>query len=118
MNSFTGIGRLTRDPEVKYSPTGVPTTKFQIAIDRGYGENKKTDFIPITVFGRDAAPDGTSRSQLAENCAQYLTKGKLAGVTGSLRYSSWEKDGQKRSAIEVIADRVDFLSPKEQEESE
>jgi len=100
------IGRLTRDPELRFTQSGVAVASFTLAVDRNWrnaqGE-KETDFINIVAW-----------RQLGERCANYLSKGKLAAVEGRLQIRNYEdKDGQKRTVAEVIADDVRFLSPKE-----
>jgi len=107
MNKWTGIGRLVRDPELRYSPSGVAVTTFTIAVDRRFknaqGE-KETDFIQIKTF-----------KQLAELCANHLSKGKLAGVSGALQISSYnDKEGNKKYSTDILADEVQFLSPREE----
>jgi single-strand DNA-binding protein len=106
LNRIVLIGRLTRDPELRYTQSGVPVASFTLAVDRSFknaqGE-RETDFINIVVW-----------RQQAENCAQYLSKGKLAAVDGSLQLRNYTgNDGIKRTAAEVNADTVRFLSPKE-----
>ena len=106
LNRIVLIGRLTRDPELRYTQNGVAVASFNLAVDRNYknanGE-KETDFIDIDVW-----------RQQAENCANYLSKGKLAAVDGSLRIRTYEtSEGQKRKAVSVLADSVQFLSPKD-----
>lgn len=106
LNRVVLIGRLTKDPELRYTPNGVAVTSFALAVDRNFksaqGE-RETDFINIVVW-----------RQLAENCANFLAKGKLAAVDGRLQIRSYEgQDGQKRTMAEVIAENVRFLSPKE-----
>lgn len=102
MNNVVLIGRLTRDPEVRYiseSQTAVAT--FTLAIDRptGAGKEKKTDFPRITVFGRQA-----------ENCERFLTKGRLVGIQGRIQTGSYtDKDGKTVYTTDVVADRVEFL---------
>lgn len=97
-------GNLTRDPELRYIPSGQAVTNFTIAINRNYttqaGERREeTSFIPIVVWGKQG-----------ETCNQYLTKGRAVLVEGRLQQHSWEtQEGQKRNTIEVIADRVVFL---------
>lgn len=108
MNKWTGIGRLTRDPELIYIPSGVAVDTFTIAVDRRFknaqGE-RETDFITIKTF-----------KQLAELCSQFLSKGKLAGVSGELQIRTYnDKDGQKHWVTEIIADEVQFLSPKSED---
>ena len=105
MNKWTGIGRLTKNSELRYTPSGVAITTFTLAVDRRFknaqGE-RETDFFTIKTF-----------KQLAELCAQYLDKGKLAGVSGELQIRTYDdKDGQKHWMTEIIADEVQFLSPK------
>lgn len=106
LNRVVLIGRLTRDPELRYTQSGIAVASFTLAVDRNFknasGE-RETDFIDIVVW-----------RQQAETCANYLSKGKLAAVDGSLRIRSYEtQDGQKRRVAEVVADSVRFLSPKE-----
>lgn len=104
VNRFVGIGRLTRDPELKHTPNGVAVASFNIAVDRQFksanGE-KETDFIPVITW-----------RGLAENCGRYLSKGKMVAVEGRLQIRTYEKDGQKRTVAEIVADNVQFLSPK------
>ena len=102
LNRVVLIGRLTRDPELRYTNAGTPTASFTLAVDRGYknaaGE-RETDFIDVVVW-----------RQMAENCANYLAKGKLAAVDGKLQIRAYTaQDGSKRKAVEVIADTVRFL---------
>ncbi len=106
LNRVILIGRLTRDPELRYTQSGKPVCSFTLAVDRSFknaqGE-READFIDITVW-----------NQQGEHCANYLAKGKLAAVDGSLRIRSYTgNDGVNRKAIEVIADSVRFLSPKD-----
>ena len=106
LNRIVLIGRLTRDPELRYTQSGIPVTSFALAVDRSYknaqGE-RETDFINIVVW-----------RQQAENCANYLSKGKLAAVDGSLQLRSYTgNDGVKRTVAEVVADTVRFLSPRD-----
>ena len=95
LNRVVLIGRLTKDPELRYSPSGVAVTSFTLAVERNYknaqGE-KETDFIPCVVF-----------RQLAELCANYLAKGKLAALEGRIQVRTYEgQDGQKRWVTEEI----------------
>ena len=106
LNRVVLIGRLTKDPELRYTPNGVAVTSFTLAVDRNYknaqGE-RDTDFIPCVVY-----------RQLAELSANYLSKGKLAAVEGRIQVRSFEgQDGQRRWVTEVIGDNVRFLSPKD-----
>ena len=92
------IGRLTRDPDVRTTQSGTTVARFSIAIDSGFGDNKRTDFPSIVCFGKTA-----------EICEKYLSKGSQVGVTGRLQTGSYEKDGTKFYTTDVIADRVEFL---------
>ncbi len=102
MNSVALIGRLTRDPEVRYTAgTQMAICRFSIAIDRPTrsGDEKKTDFPSITVFGKQA-----------ENCEKYLAKGRMVGIQGRIQTGSYKnKDGQTVYTTDVVADRVEFL---------
>lgn len=105
LNRIVIIGRLTRDPEMRQTPSGTAVCTFTLAVDRSFksanGE-RETDFIPVVVW-----------RQLGETCAQYLAKGKLAAVDGRLQIRTYQaQDGSKRTAAEVVADNVRFLSPK------
>ena len=102
MNKWIGIGRLCRDVELRFTPnTGNAVANFTLAIDR-IGTDKGTDFIDIVVWNKQA-----------ENCAQYLAKGSLCAVDGRLQIRTYEaKDGQKRRVAEVVANSVQFLTPK------
>ena len=98
LNRVILIGRLTRDPELKYTPNGTAVCTFSLAINRKFNK-EETDFIDIVVW-----------RGLAETCASYLGKGRLAAVEGRLQVRSYEnQEGQKRKVTEVIADDVRFL---------
>lgn len=102
MNSVVLIGRLTRDPEVRYTAsTQMAVASFTVAIDRPVraGGEKQTDFPRVTVFGKQA-----------ENCEKYLAKGRLVGVQGRIQTGSYQnKDGVTVYTTDVVADRVEFL---------
>ena len=99
MNSVVLIGRLTKDPAVRYtSDTQTAVCTFSVAIDHGYGDKKRTDFPSVVVFGKQA-----------ENCERFLKKGRLVGVQGRLQTGSYDKDGVTVYTTDVIADRVEFL---------
>ena len=105
INRVVLVGRLTRDPEIRQTQSGIAVTRFTLACDRPFGGQdgkKETDFIDCTVWRKQA-----------ENVAQYLKKGNMAGVDGRLQISSYEaQDGSKRQRAEVVADSVRFLEPK------
>ncbi|MDH6674967.1 single-strand DNA-binding protein [Paenibacillus sp. LBL] len=102
MNRVILIGRLTKDPELRYTPTGVAVTQFTLAVDRpftGQGGEREADFIPIVTW-----------RQLAETCANYLRKGRLTAVEGRIQVRNYENNEGKRVYVtEVIADNVRFL---------
>ena len=102
MNQVSLIGRLTRDPEVRYGAASqLAVARFSIAIDRGKdkdGNDRGADFPTIVCFGKTA--------ELVE---RYLGKGRLVGITGRIQTGSYEKDGRKVYTTEVLADRVEFL---------
>ena len=102
------VGRLTRDPEMKYSSSGTGIASFSMAVDRKYQPDKKnklTDFFDIFCFGK-----------LAETVAEYLMKGKLILVEGELQQQRWESDGEKRSKIKVLMNNFSFLESKKTED--
>lgn len=106
LNRIVLIGRLTKDPELRYTPNGKAVASFALAVDRPFrnqqGE-READFINIVVWGAQA-----------ESCANYLSKGKLAAADGRLQIRSFDgQDGQRRWITEVIAESVRFLSPKD-----
>lgn len=100
------LGNLTRDPELRYLPSGDAIVDFSIAVNRKSGKEKKEE---VSYF------DVTAFAKTAELCAEYLKKGSKALVVGRLRQDSWEKDGVKKSKIVIVADTVQFLSGKDAE---
>lgn len=105
LNRIILIGRLTRDPELRYVPSGQPVASFTLAVDRPFtnqaGE-RETDFIDVVAWRK-----------LADQVAQHLTKGRLVAVEGRLQIRSYEtQEGQKRKVAEVVADAVRFLDRK------
>ena len=111
MQKFICIGNLTRDPELTETPSGVAVCKFSIAVSRDYADadgNRETDFFNITVWrGR------------AESCGKYLKKGNKVAIVGRLQNRSYEdKDGVKRTVTDIIADEVEFLTPKQSAEDD
>lgn len=104
LNRVFLIGRLTKDPEVRQTTNGTPVANFTIAINRRFrsptGEVKEeTTFVGIVAW-----------QKLAELCRQYLSKGRAVLVEGKMQNRSWEtEDGQKRSTLEIRADRIEFL---------
>lgn len=106
MNKAFLIGRLTRDPELRYSSSNAPIVNFSIAIDRQYTNSngqRETDFINIVAFQKQA-----------ENIKKYVTKGSLVAVDGRIQTRNYDdKDGKRVYVTEVVADRVQFLSSKQ-----
>ena len=104
INRVVLTGNLTRDPELRTTSGGTSVCKLGLAVNARRknaqtGEwEEKPNYFRVTVFGR-----------LAENCHEYLAKGRSVGVDGRLEWSQWERDGQKRESIDVIADTVQFL---------
>lgn len=102
LNRVILIGRLTKDPELRYTPAGVAVAQFTLAVDRGFSSNREereADFIPVVVW-----------RQLAETCANYLRKGRLAAVEGRIQVRNYENnEGRRVYVTEVIADNVRFL---------
>jgi single-strand DNA-binding protein len=107
------VGNLTRDPELRYAPSGAPVCNFDLAVNRTYttqaGERRdEVCYITIVAWGKQA-----------ETCAEYLSKGRTTLVEGRLSQRSWETpEGQKRSKHEVVADRVQFLGGRKGVEEE
>ena len=100
MNSIILIGRLTKDPELRYTQAGKAVCSFTLAVDRPYsGDKKEADFINIIVWNK-----------VGENCAQYLSKGRKVAVQGRLQIRNYEDDkGYKKYITEVVANSVEFL---------
>jgi single-strand DNA-binding protein len=106
VNKVFLIGRLTQDPELRYTPNGAPVTDLRLAVNRitGGGEEgerrEEVLFVDVTVWNRQA-----------ETCCQYLNKGRAVHVEGFLRMDTWDDrtTGEKRSKIKVVAERVQFL---------
>lgn len=97
------IGRLTRDPETRYTSAGVAVSRFTLAINRPTRKdgNSEVDFIRVVAWRK-----------LAEICNEYLRKGKLVAIEGRLQFSSYEKNGQKQTLAEVVAENMQMLDRK------
>ena len=99
------IGNLTRDPELGETPSGVTVCRFAVAVNRGYGDNRATDFYNVTAWRR-----------LGEQVAQYTKKGNKIAVYGDLQIRQYDaNDGTRRTSVDVIAQDVEFLTPKQQD---
>ena len=113
LNRVMLIGRLTRDPEMRYTPSGQPVTSFSIATNR-YASGPEGDRREFTDYHNVVAWN-IGRRTLAEFAGQYLRKGSLVYVEGRLQTRSWEgQDGQKRKTTEVVANDIEFLEPRGQ----
>ena len=108
INRVVLVGNLTRDPELRHTPSGTAVCKLRIAVntrqkDGTTGEwGDKPNYFDVTVWGSQG-----------ENCAQYLAKGRPVGIDGRLDWREWEQEGVKRQAVEIIADNVQFLGSRE-----
>lgn len=99
MNSVILIGRLGKDPELRFTANGKSVATFSVAVNRAYSKTNEADFFNIVVWGKPA-----------ENCANYLSKGKLVGIQGEIQNRTYENQaGEKRYVTEIIASRVEFL---------
>ncbi len=111
LNKVILIGRLTDDPELRYTPNGTAVCNFTLAVQRNFRNRQgeyDTDFIDIVVWRKQA-----------ENCANYLSKGRLVAAEGRLQIRSYETDdGQRRRVTEVVANNVQFLEWPDDDESQ
>lgn len=102
MNKAFLIGNLTKDPELRATPSGKSVATFTLAVARKFKKDE-TDFLNIVVWG-----------ELANNCAKYLSKGKQAAIIGEIQNRSYDdKNGNKRYITEIVADEVQFLASRE-----
>ena len=112
INKVILVGRLTKDPEIRYTAQNVPVVSFTIAVSRPFinqaTQEREADFIPVVLWRRQA-----------ENVKKFLTKGSLAGVEGRIQTRTYEgNDGQKRYVTEVLADNVYFLESEGSQEGD
>src|SRR5699024_1669475 len=108
INRTVLVGRLTKDPELKYTQSGVAVARFTLAVNRNFKNaqgQQEADFIPIQVWRKQA-----------ENVSNFLNKGSLVGVEGRIQTGSYEKDGQRVFTTDVVADSVQFLESKKDRE--
>ena len=104
MNKWIGCGRITKDIEIRYTQSGKAVAGFSLAINEGYGEKKRTEYVDCVAW-----------EKLAENLAQYQSKGSLVLVTGRLQKRSYEaQDGSKRYVTEIVAQDIEFMGSKPQ----
>ena len=112
INRVVLVGNLTRDPELRHTPSGNPVCSLRLAVntrrkDESGQWTDKPNYFDITVWG-----------QQGENCAQYLSKGRPVAIDGRLEWREWEaQDGAKRQAVEVVAESVQFLGGRQDGES-
>ena len=110
MNKFFGIGRLTNDPDLRYTSSNIATATFTLAINRQYSNaqgEKETDYINVVIWRKQA-----------ENVKKYVNKGSLVAVDGRIQTRNYEdKDGKKVYVTEVVADNVQFLENKKNEQN-
>lgn len=105
MNNVVIIGRLTKEPDIRYTSDQLAVATFTVAIDRGKdknGNDRGTDYPRVIVFGRQA-----------ENCERFLIKGIRVAIQGHIQTGSYDKDGRKVYTTDVIADRVEFIEYKD-----
>ena len=104
MNKIFLIGNLTRDPESSTTNSGISMCRFAIAVNRPFANAdgvRETDFFNITTW-----------RNLADRCAKYVKKGNKVAITGTVQIRNYESNGERRTAVDVIADDVEFLTPK------
>ena len=103
MNKLTIIGNLTRDPELRTTQSGLSVCSFTVAVNRRRSKDNEADFFRVTVW-----------RELAEICQKYLAKGRKVAVCGPVAVSTYTaNDGSTRATLEVTADEVEFLTPRE-----
>ena len=112
LNHITLMGRLTRDPELRYTQTGTPVASFTLAVERDFGSrdgsDRQTDFIDIVAW-----------RQTGEFVSKYFTKGQMTAVSGRLQIREWtDREGGKRRTAEVVADNVYFAESKRSREGD
>jgi len=111
MNHIVIMGRLTKDPELRHTPSGVSVASFSLAVDRGFtpkdGSDRQTDFIDVVAW-----------RNTAEFVSKYFTKGQMAAVTGRLQIRDWtDKENNKRRSAEVVAENIYFTESKKSREA-
>ncbi|WP_066310641.1 single-stranded DNA-binding protein [Bacillus sp. FJAT-29814] len=104
INRVVLVGRLTKDPDLKYTPNGIAVATFTLAVNRTFSNpqgEREADFLNIVVWRK-----------AAENVANFLKKGSLAGVDGRIQVRTYEQDGKRQYFTEIVADSVQFLEPR------
>jgi single-strand DNA-binding protein len=110
INRVIVVGNLTRDPELRHTPSGMAVCSLRIAVNTTRKDETgqwvdKPNYFDVTVWG-----------QQGENCAQYLAKGRPVAIDGRLEWREWEQEGNKRQAVEIVADNVQFLGSRQDSE--
>lgn len=104
LNKVILMGRLTADPELRHTQNNIPVASFSLAVNRTFGQDQQADFLDIVAWRKTA-----------EIVSQWFSKGMLVAVSGRLQTRTWEdKQGNKRKAVEVVADEVFFAESKKQ----
>ena len=105
LNKVILMGRLTKEPELRHTPQDIPVVSFAIAVDRGYGDDKQVDFVNVVAW-----------RHTAEFVSKWFAKGQLIAVSGRLQVRPYsDRDGNKRTATEVVAEEVFFAERKREE---
>lgn len=107
INNVNILGRITKEPQIQYTNSGVAYMQNSIANDRGYGDNKKTAFVPVVMW-----------KQQAEYVSKKATKGSLVAVSGYIQTREYEKDGKKNYVVEVVAEEIQILDKFKEEDKE
>lgn len=108
MNKVQLIGRLTKDPELRYTKSNIAVANYTIAINTGYGEKQQTDYINISTWGKSG-----------EFVSNYFKKGQAIAIVGRLKNNNYEdKNGNKKYTTEVVTEEIQFVGDKKQEEKE
>ena len=102
MNNFNFVGNIGRPGEVRHTPKGTPVCEFSVAVDSGYGENKKTNWLNCVILGKRA--EG--------GLVPYLVKGQKVAISGEFSIDEWEKDGIKRMTPKVFVNTLDLVGEK------
>ena len=107
MNKVQLIGRITKDPELRYTKSNIAVANYTIAVNTGYGEKQQTDFISVSSWGKSG-----------EFVSNYFKKGQAIAIVGRLKNNNYEdKNGNKKYTTEVVTEEIQFVGDKKQEES-
>lgn len=107
MNKVQLIGRLTKDPDLRYTKSNIAVASYTVAINTGYGEKQQTDFINVTTWGKSG-----------EFVSNYFKKGQAIGIVGRLRSNNYEdSNGNKRYSTEVVTEDIEFIGTKNEKQN-